>query len=163
MTNVFSHLHVEDAARALIAVADQGWVGESVVSDSEPVTWAEFFSVMRAYYPRFHLLRIPSWLGHMGAAALAPLLRLRGGPTMYTRDTIRGFNLNTPTEPGLVWSDLGLAPRYASVHEGIPAALDGSLHFRWRPPVFDRQPEDPLAMVRAWASRPSAAAETGAD
>ena len=59
---------------------------------------------------------------------------------MYTRDTIRGFNLNTPAEPGLVWSDLGLAPRYASVHEGIPAALDGSLHFRWRPPVFDRQP-----------------------
>ena len=30
-------------------------------------------------------------------------------------------------------------------------------------PVFERQPEDSLAMVRAWATRPSAAAETTSD
>ena len=139
MTNEFSHLHVEDAARALIGVAEQRWDGESAVSDYQSVTWSEFFDVMRAYYPRFHLLRLPAWLGYLGAAAISPLLRLRGGPTMYTRDTIRGFNLKLPSTPGLLWNDLGLEPRHTSVHEGIPAALDGSLPFRWRNPVFDRQ------------------------
>ena len=139
MRNDFSHLHVEDAARALIAVAEQEWTGESPVTDDQSVNWVEFFEVMRAYYPRFHLLRVPAWLASLGATALAPLLRLRGGPTMVTRDTIRGFNLNLPSTPGLLWSDLGLKPKYESVHEGIPAALDGSLPFRWRHPVYDRQ------------------------
>lgn len=140
MKNEFSHLHVEDAARALIAVAEQGWTGESVVSDYQSVSWVEFFDVLRAYYPRFHLLRVPAWFAHMGATALAPLLRLRGGPTMYTRDTIRGFNLHLPAQSGLLWSDLGIEPQHKSIYEGVPAALDGSLHFRWRNPVFDRQP-----------------------
>ena len=59
---------------------------------------------------------------------------------MYTRDTIRGFNLNQPVQPRLLWDDLGLAPRFKTIEEGIPAALDGCLHFRWQHPVFDRQP-----------------------
>jgi len=140
MKNEFSHLHVEDAARALIAAAEQRWTGQSIVSDYASESWVEFFGVMRAFYSRFHLLRIPAWVGHLGAAALSPLLRLRGGPTMYTRDTIRGFNLNLPSTPGLLWTDLGLEPRHTTIQEGIPAALDGFLHFRWRHPVFDRQP-----------------------
>ena len=139
MKNQFSHLHVEDAARVLIGAAERGWSGESIVSDDLSLSWVEFFEVMREYYPRFHLLRVPAWLAHLGTLAIAPLLRLRGGPTMYTRDTIRGFNLNLPATAGLLWNELGLEPRYASVHVGIPAALDGSLHFRWRHPVFDRQ------------------------
>lgn len=139
MRNLFAHLHVADAARLLIEVARQEWTGTSAVADQQPVSWIEFFDVLRDYYPRFHFLRIPEWLGHLGAVAAMPFVRLRGGPTMYTRGTVTGFNLNLPVEPDLVWSELGTKPRYRSIHEGIPAALDGSLHFRWRHPVLDRE------------------------
>jgi nucleoside-diphosphate-sugar epimerase len=139
MRNVFSHLHVADAARLLIEVARTEWTGASAVADQEPVDWVEFFGVLSDYYPRFHMLRIPQWLGHVGALAATPFVRLRGGPSMYTRDTVTGFNLNLPVEPALIWSDVGAKPQYRSIHDGIPAALDGSLHFRWRHPVLDRE------------------------
>jgi len=59
-------------------------------------------------------------------------------PTLYTAGTVTGFNLNLPVAPGLLWSDLDLEPRHLTVREGIPAVLDGWLHFRWRHPLADR-------------------------
>ncbi len=129
MRNQFAHLHVEDAARVLIAVAQQGWTGTSAVADDVSTDWIEFFGVLRAFYPRFHLLRIPQWLGHLGAIAASPFVRLRGGPTMYTRGTVTGFNLNLPVEPGLLWSDLGIEPRYKSIHEEFPRHSMGASTF----------------------------------
>ena len=137
MLNRYTLLHVADAARVLIAAAESNWTGSSAVGDDDPVDWVEFFGVLQAHYPRFRLLRLPAWLGHLGAAVASPFVRLRGKPPMYTNGTVTGFNLELPVARRLLWSDLGIEPRFRSVHEGIPAALDGSLHFRWRNPVFD--------------------------
>jgi len=138
MQNRCGHLHVADAARVMIAAAEQRWAGASAVADDFSANWIEYFEVLKLYYPRFRLVRIPRWLGYLGAAIAEPFVRLRGRPSLYTRGTVTGFNLDLPVEPGLPWSELGIRPMYRTIHEGIPAALDGSLLFRWRNPVTDR-------------------------
>ncbi len=42
--NRFAHLHVEDAARILIAVVEKGWTGISPVGGDLLVDWVEFFA-----------------------------------------------------------------------------------------------------------------------
>jgi hypothetical protein len=71
--------------------------------------------------------------------AASTALSWRRQPTIMTPGSVIGFNLNLPVEPGLVWRDLGISPRYPTVREGIPAALDECVAFRWRHPVFDRK------------------------
>ncbi len=48
-----------------------------------------------------------------------------------------GWNLELPVKPGLVWSDLGVRPRYPTIAEGIPAVLDERVAFRWLHPHAD--------------------------
>lgn len=139
MDNTCGQLHVEDAARALVAAADQRWEGRSALADSKPVTWAEYFDILGSHYPYFRLITMPYALGLAGAAVLEPILSRHNRPTLFTRDTVVGFNLEVPVTPGLVWSDLGMEPLYPGAEEGIPAVLDGYVHFRWRSPLLDRR------------------------
>lgn len=133
-----AHLHVSDAARALIAVAERGWSGVSPIGDEAGATWGEFFDVVHAFYPRFRLVRVPRRLAMLGAAMLEPLHLLRSSPTLNTSGTVRGFNLNLPVDARPLWRELGLRPEYPSIAAGIPAALDDYVRFRWRHPVLDR-------------------------
>ena len=139
MDNECGQLHVRDAARVLLAAAEQGWTGTAPVADLEVVSWRQYFDVLRSHYPYFRLISLPRSMGYAGAAVLEPVLSRRSRPTLYTKDTVTGFNLNVPVEPGLVWRDLGVEPRYRSVRVGIPAVLDGYVHFRWRQPLLDRR------------------------
>ena len=139
MSNRCGQLHVEDAARALIAAAETGWVGSSAIADDHIVTWREFFDVLTAFYPGYRMLALPRWFGYFGAALLEPLVSRKNRPTLYTKDTVVGFNLEVPVQPGLVWDELGIGPEYPSVHDGIPAVLDGYLRYRWRHPLLDRR------------------------
>jgi nucleoside-diphosphate-sugar epimerase len=139
MGNRCGQLHVGDAARVMVGIGAQRWAGRSAVADDAAVTWREFFETLRVFYPRVRLVTIPRWLGTAGAAVLEPLLSSRERPTLYTRDTVTGFNLNVPVAAGLIWRDLGLEPRYPSVRTGIPAVLDGYLQYRWRHPMMDRR------------------------
>jgi nucleoside-diphosphate-sugar epimerase len=134
---VCAQLHVRDAARGLIEIARQGWTGTTPIADEGEVSWREFFDVVRLYYPRFRLLRFPRWVAIAGTAALQPLLWLRKAPTLTTPGTITGFNLNLPVDSSPLWRDLGIRPDYPTVAEGIPAALDDYIRFRWRHPVHD--------------------------
>jgi dihydroflavonol-4-reductase len=136
--NVYSHLHVEDAARLLVEVAARGWSGTSPVGDEHPSSWNEVFAVLREHYPGFRLLRIPAGVALAGASVLEAASRLRRRPTLFTADTVRGWLLNLPVEPGLLWKELGLEPRYGSIDTGLPASLDDAVAFRWRHPVADR-------------------------
>lgn len=138
--NLYSHLHVRDAARLLLGVAEQGWTGVSAVADERPADWREFFSTVWEHYPRFFQVSVPAWLARLGTELLRPLAALRRRPSLLTPDTVVSWNLRLPVEPGLLWKQLGLAPRYATIAEGIPAALDDSLAFRWRHPLSDRSP-----------------------
>lgn len=136
--NLFAHLHVDDAARLLIAAAEQGWTGISPVADDMPVSWNGFFAEIKKYYPRFRTIGTPTSVAMLGTAMLTPVRRLSRYPSLYTPDAVRGWNLNLTVAQGLVWEDLGLAPDYPSVFQGIPAVIDDCLDFRWIHPVADR-------------------------
>lgn len=139
MANRCGQLHVDDAARLLVAVGQQRWTGTSPVADDASVTWQTFFDHLRTYESGYRMLTLPSWVGVTGAAVIEPLLSRRDRPTLYTKDTVRGFNLDVPVAPRLVWDDLDLAPRYETVRTGIPAVLDGYVQYRWRHPLLDRR------------------------
>lgn len=136
--NLYSHLHVKDAARLLLGVAEQGWTGVSAVADQRPTDWREFFSTVWEHYPRFLQVSVPAWLARLGTELLRPVAALRRRPTLITPDTVVSWNLELPIRPGLLWEQLGLVPRYATIDEGIPAVLDDSLAFRWRHPLSDQ-------------------------
>ena len=129
--NVYSNLHVKDAARLLVEVAAQGWTGTSPVADDEPTSWNDFFAVLKAHFPAIRLLRIPAPLAIAGATALETAMSWRNRPTLYTSDTVRGWLLDLPVKKGLVWDDLGLEPRYPTIDAGIPASLDEAVAYRW--------------------------------
>lgn len=84
-------------------------------------------SPMRKVHPRF---RIPQGPTPAGASVLEAILRLRKRPTLYTADTVRGWLLDLPVEPGLLWKELGLEPRYRTIDDfresrcrrGVPLA-----------------------------------------
>jgi nucleoside-diphosphate-sugar epimerase len=139
MSNRCGQLHVEDAARILMAVGESRWTGTSPVADDDSVTWTEYFDVLGSLYPQYRLITLPRWFGYAGAVVLEPILSRRSRPTLYTKDTVVGFNLNVPVAPRLVWDDLGLEPRYPTIASGIPAVLDGYLRFRWRHPLLDHR------------------------
>lgn len=134
--NAYAHLHIEDAARLLVEVARQRWVGASATADDRAATWRDFFGVVGTHFARFRHLRVPAPLARLGAAVL-DAVDPRSRPTVLTPDSVVGWNLSQPVAPDLVWGDLGVRPRYPTISEGVPAALDGSLLFRWRHPVDD--------------------------
>lgn len=138
--NLYSHLHVSDAARVLITAARQGWVGTTPVADDQPTTWSEFAHVLAEHYPRFRAFMLPAGLARLGTELLRPLVALRRRPSLYTPDTVIGWNLNVPVKPGLLWKDLGIRPAYPTIAEGIPAVLDDSVAFRWTHPNADPLP-----------------------
>jgi nucleoside-diphosphate-sugar epimerase len=135
--NEFAHLHVHDAAKLLIAIGEVGWTGTSAVADNLGANWNEFFAEIKKYYPRFREFGTPQWLATLGTHCLTPLRRLRGLPSVYTPQAVQGWNMNLTVEPGLLWRDLDLQPDYATIHEGIPAALDECIAFRWQHPLAD--------------------------
>ena len=136
--NLFSHLHVEDAGRLLIEVAAQDWAGVSAVADDRSVPWHAFFATLREHYPRYRELHLPMWLARLGAMAIGPVMRWRSRPSLATPDTIVGWNLPLPVTPRLLWDELALKPRYATIDSGIPAVLDDCVAFRWRHPILDK-------------------------
>jgi nucleoside-diphosphate-sugar epimerase len=137
--NQFAHLHVLDAARLLISIAQKGWTGVSAVADHQAASWNDFFAEVRKYYPRFRAFGVPQWLAVFGTHLLTPLRRVRGLPSVYTPEAVRGWNLNLTVKPGLLWNDLDLQPEYPTIHEGIPAALDECIAFRWQHPLSDHK------------------------
>ena len=120
----YTHLHVTDAARALIACAEQGYAGISPIGDRQPATWAEFISIIRNHYPGAKVLVLPEWLALAGTAALIPFRRFRPNPGIETPGAVRSYNCNIAVKPALVWKDLGLIPKYATIYEGIPAVVN---------------------------------------
>lgn len=136
--NLFSHLHVEDAARLLIEVGAQGWTGVSAVADDRSIPWQAFFATLREQYPCYRELHIPMWLARLSTMAIGPVMRLRARPSLATPDTVLGWNLSLPVTPRLLWDEPGLKPHYATIATGIPAVLDECVAFCWWHPLLDK-------------------------
>jgi nucleoside-diphosphate-sugar epimerase len=121
--NTFTHLHVTDAARLLIACGEQGYSGISPVGDNLPATWAEFLAAVKLHYPSALALPLPQWLALATTTALTPFRRFRPYPGLETPGAVRTYNCNIAVKPGLVWRDLGLNLHFPTIHEGVPAVL----------------------------------------
>jgi nucleoside-diphosphate-sugar epimerase len=121
--NTFTHLHVADAARILIACAEQGYTGISPVGDDLPATWAEFLRVVKLHLPNARVLALPQWLALATTAAITPFRRYRPHPGLETPGAVRSYNCNIAVKPGLVWKDVGLSPLFPTIREGVPAVL----------------------------------------
>ena len=119
--NTYTHLHVSDAAAAIIACAEQGYSGITPIGDRLPATWAAFLEVVRGCYPNARVLALPQWLALLATALLTPFRRFRPNPGLETPGAVRSYNFNIAVEPDLLWKDLGLAPMYPTIHEGVPA------------------------------------------
>jgi nucleoside-diphosphate-sugar epimerase len=119
--NRYTHLHVSDAAAAIIACARQGFAGILPFGDRQPATWETFLKVVRQYYPHGRVLVLPQWLALLATTLLAPFRKYRPNPGLETPGAVRTYNFNLAVDPDLLWKDLGLAPRYATIYEGVPA------------------------------------------
>ena len=60
------------------------------------------------------------------------------GGTGFVGYEVRGWLMNRPLEPGLLWKELGLEPRCGSINTGFPASFDDAVALRWLHPVADR-------------------------
>lgn len=134
----FPRLHVTDAARALIAAAENHEVsGPWPVADDLTVTWRHFFEVVTTYLPTARIINLPPAPITAGLRLIDRLPLHK--PTMLAADTIRGWNLEQVLNPGSL-KPLGIDPLFPTVDHGVPAVLNAALPYRWRHPVFDRRP-----------------------
>lgn len=136
--NPFAHLHVFDAAQALIRAAEVAQPGVWVVADDLSCTWNDFFETVKTYYPRLRVLHIPKTLSYVGTRMLDVLFGLTAQPNPYPSGAVSCWNLRLPVESGTIKTSIGLEPRFPDIHQGIPAVLDDSISFYWLPSNLDR-------------------------
>lgn len=137
--NLYAHLHITDAARVLIRVAQRNWSGISPVADYLPATWNEFFEVIKTFYPRFRTFKVPQSLSVLGTYMLAPTRWLGNYPALYTPDAAKTWNDNVPVKKGVLWREIDLEPIYPTIYEGIPAVMDECVVFQWVHPLDDKK------------------------
>lgn len=135
----FSHVHVDDAARALIAAGDVGHDGALPVADRQPTTWATFFEVVRTYQPDVRFLRIPPAPVIAALRLAEPIIRVVRRPTMLSPDTVRGWTFEQRVDSTATWDALDMDPTHASAATGIPASLDAAFPYRYRHPLDDHR------------------------
>ena len=82
--NIFSHLHVTDAAELLIACAQQAYRGILPVGDDLPATWSAFLALVRLHHAGARVLVLPQWLALAAAYAVTPVRRFRPHPGLET-------------------------------------------------------------------------------
>jgi nucleoside-diphosphate-sugar epimerase len=122
--NIYTHLHVADAASAMIACAEQAYQGIAPLGDRLPSSWATFTSIARQHFPSARVYSVPQWLALLATVMLIPLRRIRPYPGLETPGAVRTYNFNLAVDPDTWWKDLGLAPKYPTIFEGIPAAVN---------------------------------------
>ncbi len=137
--NPYAHLHVADAARALIRAAEIGWSGASALGDRESVDWNTFLREIDDQFPGLQVVRAPASAALLGTAVLSGATAWRSAPSLYTPDTVRGWNLSLPVDPEALWPQLGIEPLLPTYREGIARTLNDRVAFRWRHPVQDHR------------------------
>lgn len=130
--NIYTHLHVADAAAAIIACAEQAYSGILPFGDRLPSTWADFLKIVRPYFPKARILLVPQWLALLATALLTPFRRIRPNPGLETPGAVRTYNFSLAVDPDLLWQDLELSPAYSTIYEGIPAVATECGHLGMR-------------------------------
>ncbi len=136
--NPFAHIHVYDAARAIIHAAEISRPGVWVVADDLSCTWNEYFETVQTYYPRLRVTHIPKAISYVGTRFLDLVYGLTAQANPYPSGAISCWNLRLPVVPGTLEHTIDLEPKFPTIHEGIPAVLDDSISFYWLPSNLDR-------------------------
>ena len=136
--NPFAHIHVGDAARALIRAAEQCKSGIWPVADDLSCTWNEYFETLKTYYPRLRVMHIPQRISYVGTRFLDILYGLTAQPNPYPSGAVSCWNLKLPVISGTLSQALGIEAKFPSIHDGIPAVLDDAISFYWLPSNLDR-------------------------
>lgn len=121
--NKYTHLHVTDAASAIITCAEQGYTGILPFGDRRPATWASFLEVAQKSYPKARIILLPKWAALGATLMLAPFRRFRTYAGLETPGAVRSYNFNLEVDSNLLWQDLSLSPQFPTIYEGIPAAV----------------------------------------
>jgi len=135
----FSHLHVHDAARVLIAAALGTWEGARGIGDRDPAGWDRFLGELQRRLPRLVIVRLPASLALAGTAMMRLIRSRLSTPDVYTPDTVRAWNMPLWVDPDLLWGELGLEPEVPDFTVGIPRSLDELTDREWRHPMHDRR------------------------
>jgi nucleoside-diphosphate-sugar epimerase len=136
--NLFSHLHVADAARALIKAAEMGKPGISIIADNQSCTWNDFFAITKHHYPRLRVIHVPTWAALAVTGSLDLLYRFTSSWNRFSLAAVKSWTSNLPVEPNTMKDVLDLEPMYPTIEEGIPAALDDFISFYWRHSLVDK-------------------------
>ncbi len=136
--NPFAHIHVVDAARALIHAAENSQPGIWVVADDLSCTWNDYFETLQTYYPRLRVVYVPQKLSYVGTRILDILFGLTARPNPYPSGAVSCWNLRLPVISGTLIQTVSLEPKFQTIHDGIPAVLDDSISFYWLPSNLDR-------------------------
>jgi nucleoside-diphosphate-sugar epimerase len=104
---VFSHIHVDDAASATVAVVEHSQPGIYNIVDDEPAPVREWLPVLASALDAEPPRRIPRWLGRLAAGEAATLMmtEARGASNKKAK------------------RELGWTPRYASWRQGFAQGL----------------------------------------
>ena len=137
-SNLFSHLHVVDAARALIKAAERGKPGISIIADNQSCTWNDFFSITKYYYPRLRVIHVPKWSALTVTGALDSLYRFSSSWNRFSLAAVKSWTSNLPVDTNTLMNVFNLEPRYPTIAQGIPAVLDDCISFHWRHSLEDR-------------------------
>jgi nucleoside-diphosphate-sugar epimerase len=129
-SNVFTHLHVTDAAELLIACALMGFRGITPVGDDLPASWTEFLNLVKKYHVGARVMVLPRWLALAAAYAISPVRRFRPYPGLETPGAVRSYNCNISVKPGLLSKDLGYSLLFPTIHEGVPAVVNESIRLQ---------------------------------
>jgi nucleoside-diphosphate-sugar epimerase len=134
----FSHLHVHDAARVLIAAAIGGWVGARGIGDRDPAGWDRFLGELKRLLPRLVIVRLPAPLALVGTSLMRVVRSRLETPDIFTPDTVRAWNMPLWVDPTLLWDELGLEPEVPDFTVGLKRSLDDAVDHVWRHSVHDR-------------------------
>ena len=135
----FSHLHVHDAARVLVATALGNWEGSCGIGDRDPAGWDRFLGELQRLLPRLVIVRLPAPLALAGTSVMRIVRSRLETPDIFTPDTVRAWNMPLWVEPDLLWDELGLEPEVPDYTVGLKRSLDDAVDRVWRHSVHDRR------------------------
>jgi nucleoside-diphosphate-sugar epimerase len=135
--NLFAHIHIFDAARALIQAAENGRTGIWVVADELSCTWNHFFEILQTYHPRLRVTHVPRIIAHVGTKILSVFFKLTAQANPYPSGAISCWNLRMAVVPGTLRQSIGLEPKFPTIHKGIPDVLDDAISLYWLPSNLD--------------------------
>ena len=135
----FSHLHVHDAARVLIAAVLGRWEGARGIGDRDPAGWDRFLGELQRLLPRLVIVRLPAPLALLGTSLMRVVRSRLETPDIFTPDTVRAWNMPLWVDPGLLWDELGLEPEVPDYTVGLKRSLDDAVDRVWRHSVHDRR------------------------